>query len=100
MGGTTYINGTAEVQFPMPLVPESLGIRGALFADAATLYGNDSSQGGSPIYGDDKKLRASAGISLMWASPFGPLRFDYAFPIAKADTDKVQNFNFGVSTKF
>ncbi len=29
MGGTTYINGTAEVQFPMPLVPESLGIRGA-----------------------------------------------------------------------
>ncbi len=100
MGGTTYINGTAEVQFPMPLVPESLGIRGAVFADAATLYGNDSSQGGSPIYGDDKKLRASAGVSLMWASPFGPLRFDYAFPIAKADTDKVQNFNFGVSTKF
>ena len=96
MGGTTYFNGTAEVQFPMPIVPESLGIRGALFADAATLYGNDT----TGVNGDDKKLRASAGVSLMWASPFGPLRFDYAFPIAKADTDKVQNFNFGVSTKF
>jgi outer membrane protein insertion porin family len=96
MGGTTYFSGTAEVQFPMPLVPESLGIRGALFADAATLYGNDT----PGVLGDDKKLRASAGVSLMWASPFGPLRFDYAFPIAKADTDKVQNFNFGVSTKF
>lgn len=96
LGGTTYFNGTAEVQFPMPLVPESLGIRGALFADAATLYGNNT----DGALGDDKKLRASAGVSLMWASPFGPLRFDYAFPIAKADTDKVQNFNFGVSTKF
>ncbi len=100
VGGTTYFNGTAEVQFPIPAVPESLGIRGALFADAAMLYGNESSLGGAPVLGDEKKLRASAGVSLMWASPFGPLRFDYAFPIAKADTDKVQNFNFGVSTKF
>ncbi|MCX2697034.1 MULTISPECIES: outer membrane protein assembly factor BamA [Ochrobactrum] len=100
LGGTTYANATAEVQFPMPVVPESLGIRGALFADAATLYGNSSSLGGQPVLGDDKKLRASVGVSLMWASPFGPLRFDYAFPVAKADTDKVQNFNFGVSTKF
>nr|AAA96788.1 OMP1 precursor [Brucella abortus] len=96
MGGTTYFSGTAEVQFPMPVLPESLGVRGAFFADAATLYGNDTPD----ISGDDKKLRASVGVSLMWASPFGPLRFDYAFPVAKADTDKVQNFNFGVSTKF
>ena len=100
MGGTTYINGTAEVQFPMPVVPESLGIRGAVFADAAMLYGGDDVLGGQPVLGDDKKIRASVGLSLMWASPFGPLRFDYAFPVAKADTDKVQNFNFGVSTKF
>ncbi|MDH7787780.1 outer membrane protein insertion porin family [Ochrobactrum sp. 19YEA23] len=100
MGGTTYINGTAEVQFPMPVVPESLGIRGAFFADAAMLYGGADELGGAPVLGDDKKLRASVGLSLMWASPFGPLRFDYAFPVAKADTDKVQNFNFGVSTKF
>lgn len=96
LGGTTYFNATTEVQFPMPLIPDSLGVRGAVFADAATLYGNDTPD----ISGDDKKLRASVGVSLMWASPFGPLRFDYAFPVAKADTDKVQNFNFGVSTKF
>ncbi|MBA8821553.1 outer membrane protein insertion porin family [Ochrobactrum sp. P6BSIII] len=96
LGGTTYFSATAEVQFPMPAVPESLGIRGAFFADAATLYGNET----AGAQGDDKTLRASVGISLMWASPFGPLRFDYAFPVAKADSDEVQNFNFGVSTKF
>jgi outer membrane protein insertion porin family len=36
----------------------------------------------------------------MWASPFGPLRIDYAVPVAKESTDKVQEFNFGMSTRF
>ncbi|WP_269214031.1 outer membrane protein assembly factor BamA [Brucella pseudogrignonensis] len=96
LGGNTYFSATAELQFPLPAVPESLGMRGAFFADAATLYGNDTSS----AQGEDMQLRSSAGVSLMWASPFGPLRFDYAVPITKADSDKVQNFNFGMSTKF
>ncbi|MBB2970701.1 outer membrane protein assembly factor BamA [Mesorhizobium sp. RMAD-H1] len=101
LGGTTYLNATAEVQFPMPVVPESLGIRGAVFADAATLYGTEvEGTAALPVEGDGSALRASAGVSLMWASPFGPLRFDYAWPIKKEDTDKVQNFNFGISSKF
>ncbi|PYE88165.1 outer membrane protein assembly factor BamA [Phyllobacterium leguminum] len=101
LGGTTYVNATAEVQFPMPVVPESLGIRGAVFADAATLYGTEvEGTAAYPVEGDESKLRASAGVSLMWASPFGPLRFDYAWPIMKEETDKVQNFNFGISSKF
>jgi outer membrane protein insertion porin family len=44
--------------------------------------------------------RASAGIGLIWQSPFAPLRFDYAVPINKQATDKVQKFNFSVSTAF
>lgn len=104
LGGTTYMAATAEVQFPMPIVPESLGMRGALFFDAATLYDTTYSPRNlafeSEVFNDGSSLRASAGISLMWASPFGPLRFDYAWPIKKADGDKVQNFNFGVSGKF
>jgi outer membrane protein insertion porin family len=50
--------------------------------------------------GTGMKWRASAGVSLMWASPFGPLRFDYAIPVIKQAGDKVQNFNFGMSTQF
>jgi outer membrane protein insertion porin family len=50
--------------------------------------------------GTGMKWRASAGVSLMWASPFGPLRFDYAIPVMKEKGDKVQNFNFGMSTQF
>lgn len=97
LGGTTFFKATAELQFPMPVVPESFGIRGALFADAAMIYG---AKGSGKIEGDDKKLRSSVGLSIMWASPFGPLRFDYAVPTSKASTDKVQNFNFGISSKF
>lgn len=103
LGGNTYMNATAEVQFPMPIIPDSLGVRGAVFADAATLYGSNYEpryDWEGAIMNDDSSWRASAGVSLMWASPFGPLRFDYAWPIKKVEGDRIQNFNFGVSTKF
>ncbi|MBZ9654763.1 outer membrane protein assembly factor BamA [Phyllobacterium lublinensis] len=96
LGGTTYFNASTEAQFPMPVIPESLGIRGAVFADAATLYGNDLPEASDT----DMEWRASVGGSIMWASPFGPLRFDYAVPVKKVDGDQVQNFNFGISSKF
>jgi outer membrane protein insertion porin family len=46
---------------------------------------------------------------LIWNSPFGPLRFDYAFPLTKwcgsdangnAVCDRIQQFRFGGGTKF
>jgi outer membrane protein insertion porin family len=96
VGGTTYFNATAETQFPVPLVPESVGLRGAVFTDVATLFGNDS------VYATntDMQWRASVGASVMWNSPFGPIRFDYAVPVLKVDGDQVQNFNFNMSSKF
>jgi outer membrane protein insertion porin family len=113
LGGTTYFNATAELQFPLPAVPPSLGLKGAIFADAATLYGNDlsdpcrSTSTNLPetpardcMAGTGMKWRASVGLSLLWASPFGPLRLDYAMPVIKQKGDQVQNFNFGVSTQF
>ena len=44
--------------------------------------------------------RASVGLGLMWASPFGPIRIDYAIPVKKEPTDVTQEFNFGLSTRF
>ena len=35
-----------------------------------------------------------------WASPFGPLRFDYAVPLTKGPFDRVQQFKFGGGTSF
>lgn len=100
IGGTTYFNASAEAQFPIPIVPESFGLRGAVFADAATLYGSKVNVAGTDIVSTGMELRASAGIGLLWASPFGPLRIDYAIPLKKLDTDNTQEFNFGISTRF
>ncbi|AMY00406.1 outer membrane protein assembly factor BamA [Mesorhizobium ciceri] len=98
LGGTTYFNASAEAQFPLPVVPESFGLRGAVFADAATLYGSKVTSVAQES--TDMQLRASVGVGLMWASPFGPIRIDYAIPVKKEARDDVQEFNFGISTRF
>jgi outer membrane protein insertion porin family len=104
LGGTTYFVASAEASFPLPVVPQDLGFRGAVFADAGTLYGNDvsnkSKYGSNSVDGEDSALRASVGASLIWASPFGPLRVDYAVPVAKEEFDEEQRFRFGISNQF
>ena len=94
-----YANASAEVTFPLPLVSRDLGFRGAAFADAGSLWGSEfANQPG--VVGDDFNIRASAGVGLIWASPFGPIRVNYAYPIAKEDYDRTQEFSFGFSSRF
>jgi len=100
LGGTTYFNASAEAQFPLPVIPESFGLRGAVFADAATLYGNKLNPAELNPDSVGMQWRASVGVGLMWASPFGPIRIDYAIPVRKESTDKTQEFNFGIATRF
>ena len=69
-----------------------------VFAEPATLYANKLEGVSSASAG--MKLRASVGVGLMWASPFGPIRIDYAIPVKKESTDNVQEFNFGIATRF
>lgn len=99
IGGENYANASAEVTFPLPLVSRDLGFRGAAFADAGSLWGTEfADQPG--VVGDDFNIRASAGVGLIWASPFGPIRVNYAYPIAKEDYDRTQEFSFGFSSRF
>ncbi len=100
LGGTTYFTASAEVSMPMPAFPEDFGLRLAAFADAGTLYGNDVNMGTSTAQGTGMSWRASVGAGIMWASPFGNLRVDYAEPIVKEDFDKVQQFRFSMANQF
>jgi outer membrane protein insertion porin family len=45
-------------------------------------------------------IRSSVGVGLLWASPFGPLRFDLAVPLTKQPYDRTQIFRFGGGTTF
>jgi outer membrane protein insertion porin family len=108
IGGQTYWTATAEVRFPLPLIPDELGMSGAVFADAGSLFGasgfakgiNTCNAATGICLADDSSIRASVGASLLWNSPLGPLRLDLAKALAKETYDKTQVFRFGASTKF
>ena len=102
LGGQTYWAATAEVRFPLPFVPDDLGLSGAVFADAGSLF--DVSNRAKKVVGvnlaDDDTIRSSVGGSLLWNSPVGPLRMDFAKVLTKQSYDQEQFFRFGASTKF
>jgi outer membrane protein insertion porin family len=120
LGGTVYYGASVEVQFPIYGVPRDLGLKGAIFADAGTLYGftgrtNFSPTGvcsGGPfippftqsncitVGADTSMIRTSAGGSIIWASPLGPIRFDFAKAITKNQFDQTQFFRFTGGTTF
>ncbi len=103
LGGTTYWATTAEIRFPIPFVPDDLGISGAVFADAGSLFG--AGAGAQTLLcatclADSSSIRSSVGASLMWASPVGPIRMDFAHVLTSESYDQQQFFRFGAATKF
>jgi outer membrane protein insertion porin family len=104
IGGLMYVGATAEVRFPLPLIPEDFGLSGAVFADAGTLMNVGDISGLSAgqranIYEDDA-IRSSIGLGVIWVSPFGPIRADYGFVTSEGRYDDKQAFRFGSATRF
>jgi outer membrane protein insertion porin family len=100
LGGTTFVAGTAEVQFPLPGIPPEIGLKGAFFADAGTLFGTDFEDTDDTDVADEASIRSSVGGSILWASPIGPLRADFAHVISKEDYDEEQFFRIGGGARF
>ena len=49
---------------------------------------------------DSSAVRTSTGVSLIWTSPFGPIRFDFAKALTKEPYDKTQFFRFSGGSTF
>jgi outer membrane protein insertion porin family len=104
LGGRLYAVGALEVSFPLGL-PEQYGVRGSLFTEFGTLGMLDSAdqvdEGTNAVFTvDDLALRASAGLSIFWDSPFGPVRFDFAQAFIREDYDRAEFFRFSTRTGF
>jgi outer membrane protein insertion porin family len=105
LGGELFWATTAEVRFPFPYVPDSLGMQGAVFVDAGSLWQPSGlaetavANEGSFIL-DSSAVRLSTGFSLIWQSPLGPLRADFAEALLKEDFDRTEFFRFGASSNF
>src|SRR5215831_15889159 len=109
LGGTKYWGASFELQMPFWFLPKEVGLKGAVYADAGGLYDYQgpttwtaTSELTTPansncikptqaplspgtctglVYDNGNVVRTSVGVGLIWASPFGPLRFDYAVPL-------------------
>lgn len=128
LGGTKYWGASLELQMPFWFLPKEVGLKGAVYADAGGLFDyqgpttwsvtnemtttrnssctpsttNPVSAGTCTglVYDNGNVVRSSVGVGLIWASPFGPLRFDYAVPLTKGKNDRTQEFRFGGGTSF
>jgi outer membrane protein insertion porin family len=125
LGGTKYWGASAELQMPFWFLPKEVGLKGAVYADAGSLWDYkgptswaqtgevnvpgcirptvNPATAGTCLglqFDDGNLVRTSVGVGLIWASPFGPLRFDYAVPLTKGANDRVQQFKFGGGTSF
>jgi outer membrane protein insertion porin family len=102
LGGNIYWTTSAELQAPTPFVPPDAQLKLALFADTGSLWATNAStvpglaRTLSPAQqiANSQALRASVGASLIWDSMFGPIRVDYAYPVAKQSFDVTQRFQF------
>lgn len=103
IGGNAFYVTTAELQFPTGL-PREFGVRGALFAEAGSLWSFDRPPPGRPganaIVFDDSSIRSSAGLGLLWRSPFGPIRVSVAKAIQKQNYDRTELFRFQFGSRF
>jgi outer membrane protein insertion porin family len=122
VGGTNFWGASLELQSPIPNLPKDIGLKAAVFADVGSVW----DYGGPKIFSppifpntlcntigakqpcvgatagpaDAFEPRSSVGVGLIWDSPFGPLRIDYAVALTKQSYDITQAFRFGGGTKF
>lgn len=103
LGATAYAGVSAEIEFALPGIPENYGLSAAIWADAGWVDGvNTPRLNGNTVdtASTDQPWRSSVGASLIWDSPFGPLRGDFAHVLNKSTADQTQVFQLSLQTLF
>jgi len=93
LGGSRKLTGTGEFIFPLPFSENSRSVRLSAFVDGGNVYGSNQSL-------DLKEIRASYGISFVWITPVGALRFSWAWPLRSEPEDEKQRFQFSIGAPF
>lgn len=95
-GGNKRIVGNAELMFPVPGMRKEKSVRMSAFVDAGAISGPIVQN----IFPNVTGMRYSAGLSLAWISPAGPLKISMGFPLNKHKGDKLQKFQFTLGSLF
>ena len=102
LGGNRFTRGSVDLATPTPFPPE-LGLQGHFFVDAGDALGgktDENSTDGDIRSPMTKAYHLSSGVGVTWASPFGPVRLDFAEPILYQTYDKIEHIHFSFGTKF
>ena len=92
-GGTTKIVANTSILFPLP---------GGMFKDQVRL---ETFIDGGGVWEEDEnialdEMRFSAGLSVLWVSPFGPINVSFAKALNDDAQDETESFQFGMGTNF
>ena len=92
-GGTTKIVASTSILFPLP---------GGMFKDQVRL---ETFIDGGGVWEEDAdialdEMRFSAGLSVQWVSPFGPINVSFAKALNDDAQDETESFQFGMGTNF
>ena len=111
VGGNARAIGGVELIFPTPFAAENRSVRTSAFIDVGNLwdtkfdieqFGNLSElqRGKITDYSDPSNYRASAGFSVQWISPMGPLIFTLSKPLKQEEQDRTERFSFNIGQTF
>ena len=105
LGGEKFAITRLEANFPLGL-PDELGLYGGVFAEIGSLWGLEADTVGSGVVANDlssidSSMRSSLGFSIYWATPIGPLQFNWARPQQYLKgVDKTEDFSFNLASRF
>ena len=85
LGGSVKTTGSMEMYFPKLF--DSKAARVSAFVDFGNVFADVDSV-------DAGEFRASAGISLLWRAPVGPISISYAIPLRKKADDEIERLQF------
>ena len=95
VGGNYAAAINLETNLPN-FLPDTTNAEIGFFLDFANVWEVDYDD----TIDDSNEIRSSAGSTLNWLSPIGPLSFVLATNLSKASTDKTQSFSFNLGTSF
>ncbi|WNC73706.1 outer membrane protein assembly factor BamA [Thalassotalea psychrophila] len=113
VGGNAIAIAGVELIVPTPFLDESYSnsVRTSLFVDAGNVWDTEFSRSDysalNPIefekiedYSDPMRIRTSAGLSIQWLSPMGPMVFNFAKRLESEDGDDTEFFSFNIGKTF
>jgi outer membrane protein insertion porin family len=114
LGGNAMLLGGIELITPTPFVGDefSNSVRTSLFLDVGNVWDTEFDfkeyrdleilPGSDEVadYGDYTRYRASAGVSVQWLSPMGPMQFSFSRAIQERSGDDIDFFSFNIGQTF